>query len=95
MLFKALNSTGLPSIAPSEEDSKTTKKVIGAIVVADKAKDGKKHLVKVYKNEQGIKLFLCNFCPKEFKKVKIFHMQSVDFLLASNIYFFFDELIFL
>ena len=70
LLFKALSSTGLPSIAP-EEDTKNTKKVIGAIVVADKAKDGKKHLVKVYKNDQGIKLFLCNFCPKEFKKVNI------------------------
>ena len=70
LLFKALNSTGLPSIAP-KEDPKTTKKVIGSIVVADKAKDGKKHLIKVYKNDEGIRFFLCNFCPKEFKKVNI------------------------
>ena len=70
LLFKALNSTGLPSIAP-KEDPKTTKKVIRSIVVADKAKDGKKHLIKVYKNDEGIRFFLCNFCPKEFKKVNI------------------------
>ena len=60
LLFKALNSTGLPSIAP-KEDPKITKKVIGSIVVADKAKDGKKHLIKVYKNDEGIRFFLCNF----------------------------------
>ena len=63
LLFKALSSTGLQSIVPNNKNEK-----IGTIVLADKAKDGKKHLVKVYKNSSGQKIFLCNFCPKEFKK---------------------------
>lgn len=65
LLFKALTSTGLPSIVPKDDEAKPTN--LGTLVVADKA-SGKKHLVNVYKNEQGTRMYLCNFCPKEFKK---------------------------
>ena len=69
LLFKALNSTGLPSIAPeAPQESSNVKKPTGSMVLADKSKSGKKHLVKIYQNQKGQKMFLCNFCPKEFGK---------------------------
>ena len=62
LLFKALNSTGLPSNTPVKK-----REMHGKVVILDKG-NNKKHFVGISKASDGSKLYLCNFCTKDFKR---------------------------
>ena len=63
LLFKALNSTGLPSNTPA-----TKRETLGKVCILDKSSNKKYFVSKVSKTSDGSKVYLCNFCPKDFKR---------------------------